>query len=299
MISRSCLRLRNLAVVPPRSSPAERPSSAIVAIAASRGRNSLGFFSSSSSPSHPSPSQPRPRRLPFPSSNITSNTNTTTTSHRSFHPSTPRKCASPTPRPGARGHLVPEDEAVVERVRARRAPRPLQPLDLALLHSPPVADGWNSFLGAIRTKTESVPAGLRELAICRVAVCNRAWYEWAHHAPLAIAAGVSEAFMNDYVKGLPGGDLEHAVTDEVKARCADEWGVGAREWAVLRYTDEMTRNVHVPDAVFAEIKGLFGDKEIVELTATVAAYNCVSRFLVALDVGERNATGPDDAGPAH
>ncbi|KAG4216592.1 hypothetical protein PC116_g34927, partial [Phytophthora cactorum] len=67
-----------------------------------------------------------------------------------------------------------EDEAaIISRIAARRAPRPLQPLDLALLHSPPVADGWNSFLGAIRTRT-SLDARSREIAICRVAVCNGA-----------------------------------------------------------------------------------------------------------------------------
>ncbi|RAL64087.1 hypothetical protein DID88_003275 [Monilinia fructigena] len=49
----------------------------------------------------------------------------------------------------------------------------------------------------------------------------------------------------------------------------------------------------VPEEVFEELKRWFDEKEIVELTATVAAYNCVSRFLVALDVGERNKlTGP-------
>lgn len=35
-----------------------------------------------------------------------------------------------------------EDKAVVERVKERRGERGLQPLDLTLLHSPPVADGW-------------------------------------------------------------------------------------------------------------------------------------------------------------
>src|SRR6266566_8747847 len=89
---------------------------------------------------------------------------------------------------------TPRDEAeaaIVRRIRARRAPRPLQPLDLALLHSPPVADGWNSFLGAVRTRM-LLPDDIRELAVSRVAVVNRAWYEWGHHAPLAAAAGVSE-----------------------------------------------------------------------------------------------------------
>ena len=55
--------------------------------------------------------------------------------------------SDPPPKMGA------EQQAIYDRVAARRHPRPLQPLDLALLHNPHVADGWNSFLGAIRTKT--------------------------------------------------------------------------------------------------------------------------------------------------
>jgi alkylhydroperoxidase family enzyme len=63
--------------------------------------------------------------------------------------------------------------------------------------------------------------------------------------------------------------------------------------AVLRYADAMTLDVRVPDDVFAELKTHFSEREIVEITTTVAAYNCVSRVLVALDVGERNAmSGP-------
>jgi alkylhydroperoxidase family enzyme len=58
--------------------------------------------------------------------------------------------------------------------------------------------------------------------------------------------------------------------------------------AVLRYTDEMTRIIAVSEATFKDLKLYFSDKEIVELTLTIGAYNCVSRFLVALDVGERN-----------
>lgn len=67
--------------------------------------------------------------------------------------------------------------------------------------------------------------------------------------------------------------------------------------AVLAYTDAMTLDVQVPDEVFAKVKDVFSEREVVEVTATVAAYNCVSRFLVALDVGERNAqTGPKEGG---
>ncbi|TGO35817.1 hypothetical protein BHYA_0145g00190 [Botrytis hyacinthi] len=177
----------------------------------------------------------------------------------------------------------PSDRAIIERVEARRAPRPLQSLDLALLHSTPVADGWNSFLGAVRTQT-SLADDIREIAICRVAICNTAWYEWGHHAPLAKKGGVSdegmETLKREKCEREGNGDAE---------------GLSAKQWAVIEYADEMTRNVRVPDEVFDALKKWFNQKEIVELTATVAAYNCVSRFLVALDVGEKNKlAGPDD-----
>lgn len=59
----------------------------------------------------------------------------------------------------------------------------------------------------------------------------------------------------------------------------------------------MTLTVQVPDDVYANLKQYFSEREVVEITATVAAYNCVSRFLVALDVGERNAqVGPLEGG---
>lgn len=163
-----------------------------------------------------------------------------------------------------------EDAAVIQRIQERRHPRPLQPLDLALLHSPPFADGWNHFLGAVRTKT-SLPDDLRELAISRVAVCNRAWYEWMHHAPLAVKAGVSEKAM-EVVK------IEKPLGEVPKSELLND-----QQWAVLVYTDEMTRNVQVADETFNKLKSLFTDREVVEITGTIATYNCVSRFLVALD----------------
>ncbi|KAH0442766.1 4-carboxymuconolactone decarboxylase family protein [Colletotrichum kahawae] len=182
---------------------------------------------------------------------------------------------------------TPEDAAIVSRIEARRAPRPLQALDLTLLHAPPVADGWNSFLGAVRTQT-TIGADVRELAISRVAVVNKAWYEWGHHAPLAVKAGVPADGMDAIKTEAP---LELSARPEVLTE---------KQWAVLVYADEMTRNVRVKDETFAVLKGLFNEREVVEITTTVACYNCVSRFLVALDVGERNSTGPDDVElPSH
>ncbi|CAF3605255.1 unnamed protein product [Fusarium graminearum] len=173
----------------------------------------------------------------------------------------------------------PEEESIVAAIEARRHPRPLQPLDLALLHSPPIASGWNTFVGAIRTQT-SLSDDLRELAICRIAVVNKAWYEWMHHAPLAVKGGVSSNAMKELMTD------ERLVLENIPD------GFTEKQWAICVVADEMTKNVHVADETFQQLKSFFNSQEVVEIVATVACYNCVSRFLVALDVGERNSTTP-------
>ena len=50
-------------------------------------------------------------------------------------------------------------------------------------------------------------------------------------------------------------------------------------------TDAMTRDVQVPDTLFEPLRAHFDTRALVELVATVAAYNMVSRFLEALQIG--------------
>jgi len=155
---------------------------------------------------------------------------------------------------------------VAERIRERRGGT-LRPLDRMLLYSPSLADGWNSLLGAIRRHMD-LPADIRELVILRIAVLNRAPYEWSAHEPEARAAGLDD----HHLAALRHDDvLTHPALD-------------ARQRRALAYTDAMTRHVQVPDEVFDALRDDFTDAELVELTATVAAYGMVSRFLVALDV---------------
>ncbi|KKK18260.1 4-carboxymuconolactone decarboxylase family protein [Aspergillus ochraceoroseus] len=156
----------------------------------------------------------------------------------------------------------PETAEIYARIAARRRPRPLIPLDLSLLHSPPVADGWNSFLGAIRTQTV-VNQGLLELAVCRVAVLTGAVYEWNAHAPLALKGGVQPAELRA-VRTLPStvqGDIATAVEAVAQS------GLTAQQKAIVRYADEMTQTVKVQDETFAQLhREGFSDREIVELT---------------------------------
>jgi 4-carboxymuconolactone decarboxylase len=164
---------------------------------------------------------------------------------------------------------VAGDGEVADRIRLRRGGY-LTELDQTLLHSPPVADGWNSLLGAIRERCE-LAADVRELAILRVAALNGADYEWQAHEPEGLAAG------------LTAGQV--AVLRNDPPDPAAETVLGARLSLALRYTDAMTRDVVVPDELFERLRERFDDRGIVELTATVAAYNLVSRFLVALRIG--------------
>jgi alkylhydroperoxidase family enzyme len=188
----------------------------------------------------------------------------------------------------------PEDMAVVEKVRARRAPGDLITLDLTLLHSPAVTDGWGSFLGAIRTRTQSLPETCRELAMARVAIINRCWIEWNEHYNRLIQS-------TEWADG-PGEAGKSILQDPDHRPSAAHLlsrGWNRKQIAVLNYTDSMTKNVTVPDEVFAELKqcctGPDANAEIVELTATIAAYNCVTRFMIALDVGEANKIDPRKA----
>lgn len=139
-----------------------------------------------------------------------------------------------------------------------------------LLHSPPVAEGWLTYLTAIR-QTSTLPGKLREMVIMRVAIINGAPYEADQHAPIALQEGMTQAQLDELE-----GWRDSTLFDET-------------ERAVLAYTDAMTRNVQVEPEVFAAVQQRFSPRHLIELTATVAAYNMVSRFLEALQVHSHDA----------
>jgi alkylhydroperoxidase family enzyme len=168
-------------------------------------------------------------------------------------------------------YLLPdlnEPPALVAAIRARRGGELLN-LDRMLLHSPPLAAGWNAFLKAVRTEL-ALDARLRELAICAVAAANGAEYEFHHHAPEFTRAGGTAA----QVEALRA--PERAGEDDAL--------FDAQARAVLQLTLEMTRKVAVSGSTFEAVRSALGDRGTVELVGVIAAYNMVSRFLVALEI---------------
>jgi AhpD family alkylhydroperoxidase len=166
----------------------------------------------------------------------------------------------PLVEPGTRPELATIEQSIVaERGR-------ISALYQALLNSAPLAEGWEKLLTAVRNKS-SLPADLREIVILRVAVLNRAPFEFEAHVPIARKAGVAE---------------EKLAALELP-RIGEPFS--AVERAVLALTDAMTRDVQVPDRLFEPIARHFDVRAVTELVATIAAYNMVSRFLEALRIG--------------
>jgi alkylhydroperoxidase family enzyme len=58
----------------------------------------------------------------------------------------------------------------------------------------------------------------------------------------------------------------------------------AQQRALLSYTDAMTRDIDVADSVFEEVRTYFSERQVVELTMLIGAYNMLTRFLKALKV---------------
>ena len=162
-----------------------------------------------------------------------------------------------------RGTEHAEAQAVAARIIAERGG--LLHLYRMLLNSVPLAEGWLTFLTAIRQRL-SLSGTLRELVIMRVAILNGAQYEADQHAPIALREGLTQRQL------------------EALADWQDSDAFTAAQRAALALTDAMTRDVQVADETFDQVRGHLSDREVVELVATIAAYNMVSRFIEALGI---------------
>ncbi|MBS0521880.1 MAG: carboxymuconolactone decarboxylase family protein [Proteobacteria bacterium] len=103
---------------------------------------------------------------------------------------------------------------------------------------------------------------LRELAILRVGRLSRAAYEVFQHERIAREVGVPEekiAALRDATVDAP------AFSDQDKA--------------VLRFTDEVVRNVRASDKTLKAVEAFLSRGALVELTLTVGYYMMVCRLL--------------------
>ena len=135
-----------------------------------------------------------------------------------------------------------------------------------MLHSPALANAWFEFNQAVRYGTE-IDGQCREIAVIRVALLNNVEYIQRAHGP---AYALKEGLTPEQVTAI--GDWHPSKLFNHKQR------------ALLAYTDAMTREVDVPDSVIAELRQHFSERQEVELTMLIGAYNMLTRFLQALKV---------------
>ena len=159
----------------------------------------------------------------------------------------------------------PEFAELVEKFRAGRRGRMIN-IYRMLLNSPPLAESWFNHSNAVRWRT-TLKGRLREMVIIRVGHLTRCDYILRQHVPsLALADGLNMLECD-------------ALADWQSTKFFDPG-----ERAALAYADAMTRDISVPDAVFAPLKHHFNDRQIVELTVLIGSYNMNARVLRALEL---------------
>jgi alkylhydroperoxidase family enzyme len=164
---------------------------------------------------------------------------------------------------------ITEPRELVAAFRARRGGQ-LNEADRTVLHAPRLARGWNEIARTVRHEL-GLPDKIRELAIIGIGVLNGSPFEVQKHTPEFLKGGGTQA----QLKALERFD-EAAENTEL---------FDALERAVMKLTIEMTRNVQVSDATFAQAQRQLGSNEaVVEMVGTIAMYNMVARFLTALQV---------------
>jgi 4-carboxymuconolactone decarboxylase len=176
----------------------------------------------------------------------------------------------------ARVRLIDENDAIehrelMQKIKGARGGRLINIYRL-MMHSPSLANAWFELNQAVRYGTE-IDGQSREIAVIRVAVLNQVEYVLRAHGPAyALKEGLTPAQV-EALADWRGSDL-----------------FSGKQRALLAYTDAMTREIDVPDAVFDEVRSHFTERQTVELTLLISAYNMLTRFLKALKVDPEPTT---------
>lgn len=119
-----------------------------------------------------------------------------------------------------------------------------------------------------------LPPVLREIAILRVGALSNARYEVFQHERIARGLGMSDALLAA-IRGGP----DDAAFDELQRM-------------VMRYTDDVVRNVRASDDTFEPLRARLSLQELQELTVTIGYYMTASRFLETFEVEMENGGPP-------
>lgn len=169
-----------------------------------------------------------------------------------------------------RDALTPEQRALVEAVES--GPRAARHGSIGLagpfgvwLHAPVVGDAAQRFGAVVRFGT-TLAEHLKEIAICTVGAHFKARFEFAAHAPLAIAAGVDP------------------VAIEAIRRGSDPNFSAAEETLAHEIARTLLNEHRISDALYRRARSVFNETQLVELVTVIGYYCQISLTLNAFEV---------------
>jgi 4-carboxymuconolactone decarboxylase len=134
-----------------------------------------------------------------------------------------------------------------------------------MMHSPEVA-ARSAHLGTYIRFESSLPKPIIELATILAAHECECAYEWNAHARAALAAGVPDAV------------VEAVANDSTLDGMNDEYAL------VIRYGRDILRQHRVDGDTFEAARARYGERGVIDLTATLGYYALLASVLNAVDV---------------
>src|SRR5215218_4207406 len=144
-----------------------------------------------------------------------------------------------------------------------------RPINLTrlLVNSPCMARAFHGIGGYIRNKSTLNPR-LRELAILQVGWMEKSEYEFTHHVKIGKEFGVTD----EDIQGLM------AETDGKPSK------LEPLAKSILKGAREMTRDIGMSEATFAEIKKDLSNEHMTDLVLIIAYYCAVVRVLATMKI---------------
>lgn len=140
-----------------------------------------------------------------------------------------------------------------------------------MVHAPRALTAFLAWGGYILSRRNSLSERDRELVILRTGFNCGSGYEFTQHTRIGLDSGLTEA----EIEAIKAGPDDPSWNDNDRA--------------MLRATDDLTRDHHVSDASWAALS-FFTDKQKMDLVMTVGQYTQVSMLLnsfgVQLDPGQ-------------
>ncbi|KAJ5322663.1 hypothetical protein N7452_010952 [Penicillium brevicompactum] len=144
-----------------------------------------------------------------------------------------------------------------------------------LSYSAATVDDWAA-LGNAQFKKLSLSTRDRELVIMLTTSKFNSVYEWTHHLPLSLKAGVTK--QQQLALEASGKEPNYFVD----GNCDSMAKFSAKDLVLLAFVESVIRQPEVSDELSKRVKNDFSDQEIVEIISLQGFYYSFSRLTTVL-----------------